>query len=237
MYNFLDKNMNFEKTPTEVQNHELYGRELRCAAEEGWAHDVEVLLRRGADVNYVRPSIPGYVTLGLNNTPLHAAAGNGQKAVVDIMIAAGIDLNRRTMLEHSGRSTEDSAPIHIASQKGYENILEALLLAGANFDFENATGDTALHVAASKGRQGVLITLLRASAQVNHESWSGQAPLHEVVVGGHEDLVKTLLVAGADSGIRNKRQETPLEAAKDFLETRGKGLTPSMTKLLEDTRC
>ena len=61
--------------------------------------------------------------------------------------------------------------------------------------------------------------------------------MHEAVVGGHEDIVKTSLVAGADLGIRNKRKETPSEAAKDFLESRGKGLTPSMIKLLEDTRC
>jgi ankyrin repeat protein len=230
-------NMENEKTPTEVHNHERYGRKLRRAAEEGRAHDVEALLRRGADVNYVKPSILGYVTLAPNDTPLHAAAENGQKAVVDIPIAAGADSNQRTVLEHSGRRTEDSAPIHVASQNGHEDILRALLLAGADVDLGNAMADTALHMAASKGRKGALDILLRADAQVNLQSRSGRTPLHEAVVGGHEDIVKTLLAAGSDPGIVNKRQETPLEAAKDFLESTGKGLILSMVELLEETPC
>jgi len=229
----VDKNMNTGKKPTEVQNHERYGRKLRRAAEEGRAHDVEALLQRGADVNYVRPSIPGYVILAPNDTPLHAAAEKGQKAVVDILIAAGADLNQRTVLEHSGRSTEDSAPIHVASKNGHENIMKALLLAGADVDLGDTTGDTALHMAASKGHKSALDILLQAGAQVNLQSCSGQTPLHEAVANGHEDIVKTLLVAGGDPGIRNKRRETPLEAAKDFLESRGKSLTQSMTGLLE----
>jgi ankyrin repeat protein len=199
----VDKNMDTGKNPTEVHNHEEYGRKLRRAAEEGRAHYVKALLRRRADVNYVRPSIPGYVILAPNDTPLHAAAENGQKAVVDILIAAGADLNRRTVLEHSGRRTEDSAPIQVASQNGHEDILEALLLAGADVDLGNAIDDTAVHMVASKGRKGALEILLRAGAQVNLQSWSGRTPLHEAVVNGHEDIVKTLLAAGADPGIVN----------------------------------
>ena len=223
--------MKTDETLAEVLE-QRYGGRLRRAALGGRVQDVEALLRRGVDVNYVRPSIPGYITLEPNDTPLHAAAGNGQKAVVDVLIAAGADLNQRTVLEHSGRSTEDSAPIHVASKNGREDILEALLLAGANVDLENATGDTALHMAASKGQDGALEILLRAGAKVNHQSLSGRTPLHEAVINDHEDIVETLLAAGGDPGIRNKRQETPLEVAKDLRGSRGEDVTARMIELL-----
>lgn len=218
-----------ETTETPTQIGERYGRKLRRAAEEGRAHDVETLIRRGADVNYVRPSIPGYVTLVPSDTPLHAAAANGQKAAVDILIAAGADLNKRTVLEHSGRSREDSAPTHVASRNGHEDILKALLLAGADVDLRDATGETALHMAASKGRKGALCILLQSGAQVNLQSWSGRTTLHEAVVSGHEDIVKMLLAADGDPGIRDKREETPLEAAKHF---RGLGIEKTTARML-----
>lgn len=208
-----------ETSETPAQVRERYGRKLRRAAE-GRARDVEAILQRGADINYVSPSISGYVILAPNDTSLHAAAENGQKAVVDILIAAGADLDRRTVLEHSGRNTEDSAPIHVASKNGHEDILEALLRAGANVDLENGIGNTALHMAAAKGRQAALDILLHADAQVNLQSLSGQTPLHEAAFSGHENIVKTLLAAGGDPGIRNKRQETPLEAAKGYWSPR-----------------
>jgi ankyrin repeat protein len=209
-----------------------YGGRLRRAALGGRVEDVEALLRRGSDVNYVRPSIPGYVILDSNDTPLHAAAKNGQKAVVDVLIAAGADVNQRTVLEHSGRTTEDSAPVHMAVKSGHEDVLEALLLAGANLDVENATGDTALHMAASKGRKGALEILLRAGAKVNAQSLSGRTPLHEAVINCHEDIVEILLAAGGDPGVRNKRQETPLEAAKDFRSSKDEDVSARMLQLL-----
>jgi ankyrin repeat protein len=201
--------MDVEKITFKLPDRERLGRKLRRGAEEGRADDVEALLRRGADIDFVRPRAPGYIALGPNDTPLHAATENDQKAIIDILIATGADLNQRTVLEHSGRSTEDSAPIHVASKNGYEEILKALLLAGANVDLGNATGDTLLHMAASKGHKGALAILLRAGAQMNAQSWSGRMLLHEDVVGSHEDIVQALLAAGADPGIRNKRQETP----------------------------
>ena len=225
--------MKADEPLAEVLEHR-YGGRLRRAALGGRVHGVEALLRRGVNVNYVRPSTPGYVTLEPNDTPLHAAARNGQKAIVDVLIAAGADLNQRTVLEHSGRSTEDSAPIHVATRNGHEDILESLLLAGAIVNLENATGDTALHMAASKGRKGALGILLRSGAKMNHQSWSDQTPLHEAVINGHEDVVEILLAAGGDPGVRNKRQETPLEAAKDFLSSRGEDVTTRMLELLEE---
>ena len=69
---------------------------------------------------------------------------------------------------------------------------------------------------------------------MNHQSWSDQTPLHEAVINGHEDVVEILLAAGGDPGVRNKRQETPLEAAKDFLSSRGEDVTTRMLELLEE---
>lgn len=223
--------MKIDETLTEVLEHR-YGGRVRRAALGGRVQDVEALLRRGVDINYVRPRICGYVTLEPNDTPLHAAADNGQKVVVDVLIAAGADMNQRTVLEHSGRSTEDSVPMHVASKNDHEDVLEALLLAGANVDTEDATGDTALHMAASKGCKGALEVLLRAGAKVNLQSWSGRTPLHEAAINGHDDIVETLLAAGGDPDIRNKRQGTPLEAAKDFRSSRGEHVTARMIELL-----
>lgn len=153
---------------------------------------------------------------------------------MDVLIAAGADVNQRTVLEHSGRTTEDSAPVHRAVKSGHEDVLEALLLAGANVDLENATGDTALHMAASKGRKGALEILLRAGAKVSAQSLSGRTPLHEAVINCHEDIVEILLAAGGDPGVRNKRQETPLEAAKDFRSSKDEDVSARTLQLLGD---
>lgn len=209
-----------------------YGHKLRRAAEEGHVRHVQVLLRKGADVNYVIPITPGYTIMSANDTPLHTAAEQGHMAVVEILIAAGANLNQRTVNSHS-RRVEFSAPIHVASGNGYEDILKALLLAGADVDIEHGISrDTALQIAAGKGQKGVLDVLLEAGAQVNHQSGSGTTALHDAVRAGHEDTVKALMTAGGDPSIRNKRQETAFEAAKDFLKCRGRILTPSMMELL-----
>lgn len=223
--------MDIAQRAAEVRHERRSGR-LRRAAIGGRVHDVETLLQRGADVNYVRQITPGYTMLDPNNTPLHAAAAHGQKAVVDVLIAAGADLDRRTVLEHSGRRIEDSGPIHVASENDHQDILEVLLLTGAEVDLENATGDTALHIAASKGLHNILDRLLHAGAQVNYQNQSGCTVLHEAAAAGHEHVAKSLIEAGGDPGIRNKRQETPLESARRLSSAKDRSVTTSMAELL-----
>ena len=90
----------------------------------------------------------------------------------------------------------------------------------------------ALHTAGSKGCKGALDIILHAGAKVNHRSWSCQTPLDKAVVNGHEEIVETLLAAGGELGIRNKRQETPFEAAKDLRNSRDEDVTVRMLELL-----
>ena len=60
----------------------------------------------------------------LQNTPLLWAAYNGQLAIVEYLIEAGANVNAANA---SGKTA-----LHIAVERGFTNVKNALLAAGAN---------------------------------------------------------------------------------------------------------
>ena len=85
--------------------------------------------------------------------PLHYAAENGQKDMVQRLIANEYDVNTR--------DKDGLTPLHEAAKKGDKEIAELLLMKGADVNAKNKNGSTPLYWAVTFGKNADLIELLR----------------------------------------------------------------------------
>jgi uncharacterized protein len=64
-------------------------------------------------------------------------------------------------VDDSGRTA-----LHLACEKGQEQIVRLLLQKGAQLDLKDDSGMTALHLAATSGSEGTILALLEQSADI-----------------------------------------------------------------------
>jgi ankyrin repeat protein len=179
---------------------------------------IDLLVRAGADVK-------GANEFGA--TPLYAAAGNQDPAIVKKLLAAGADPNAALL---SGET-----PLIEAAGRGNLETVRALLAAKADPNGKDGKGgQTALMWAVQQGQVPVVEELLRAGADVNIASKSGFTPLMfaaqrgEVGAEGDVATARILLRAGAKvNEVQPKFGVTPLIVASAMVH-------PKMVELLLD---
>jgi len=180
--------------------------DLWKAAQHGNVGQVNELLSKGADVNFI---FNKYAM-----TPLYAAASSGHKEIVEILLAAGANVN---VVNKSGES-----PLHKAVEGGkIENkeLLKILLAAGANVNAPDKKGKTPLYrtVESWDANKELLKILLAAGANVNAPDLSGATPLHIAVRNKRAsiqdilEIVRILLAAGANPWIKDAGGRMPSE--------------------------
>ena len=192
-----------------------------------WIGDEEcamLLVRNGAEPDIFHGcglAIPGSVSFFLNDnpaavssvdsrnrrrTPLHYAVKANSPEVIEILLAAGADIN--------ARADSWMTPLHLASQLGKRAAARVLVAHRADPDAKSHTARTPLHLAAEAGQSEVIAMLLDAGADVNAVGdGSCGTPLHEAIRGKHANAAKTLIAAGADLGFSNPKVEPPLVVA------------------------
>lgn len=141
-------------------------------------------------------------------SPLIRAAEMGHLAVVDILLAAGADVEARSeMLYYTA--------LEAVAQHGHTRVVKAILGHGADV---NAMGEllrlTALYRAAVRDQTGAIDVLIEAGAGIEAKSLAeGFTPLcfaaHHLWCGG----IRALLRHGANADIRDNRGKTLLHLA------------------------
>lgn len=138
-------------------------------------------------------------------TPLHVAAREGQQAVVDALVQAGIDINVK--------NKHGETPLHVAAEHGKENVVEGLLASKAKVDARDINGHTPFHHAASSGQKRISDALIAAGADINARDKQGRTMLHNSVAEDNPELIKDLLEQGANVHIIDHNNMTPEQLA------------------------
>lgn len=180
---------------------------LYQAVAQNRAPVVASLLKAGADPNLEvdnsadkeRPD---------DSTAVAAAASHANPEILDMLLAAGGDPNRR------GRAI--ASPLSMAAKrKEAEKMVGSLLKAGAKVVTEGET-TTPFHAAlAHEGDAAarLMALLLGAGGPVDAKDAKGRTPLHEAADLRRVAAMKVLLAGGANVHATDKCGETPLWTA------------------------
>ncbi len=124
---------------------------------------------------------------------------------VTVFISQGADL--------LATGPQNATPLHWACVGGVTEIVEALLVAGANPDIQDALMWTPLTLATDSGMVEVAGVLLKHGADANLPRDAGVRALHLAVVRRSPRLVKVLLAHGAERAVMDDSGKTPLDYA------------------------
>ena len=90
------------------------------------------------------------------------------------------------------------------------NLVSDLILLGANLDWQNNDGWTALNWCAIINRPKILRMLIDAGADVNIQGNDGSTALHWCAINNRPKIVRMLLDYGADVNIQHNNGSTAL---------------------------
>ena len=174
---------------------------LLQASHLGFRDIAALLLKKGADVN-----AQGSQGFG----PLLVAVGNRHAATARLLLdqdGVRVDLN----------NTGGWTSLMKACKTGQLELARLLLGKGANVNARNGKGFGSLFVAVEKNRSDVVRLLLEQDGiEVDARQEShGYTPLHKAAEDGNVVLIKLLVEKGrANTGLKNKKGETPLQVAE-----------------------
>ena len=141
--------------------------------------------------------------------------GSTQKVIDAINI--GIDVNVK--------DTGGDTALMRAARYGYTAIVNALLNAGADVNFESSRG-SALMFAAEYGHIEIVNALLKVGAEVNAKDYYGETALMKAALHGHTEVADSLIKAGAkvkswskgDTALREAAEKGHTEIVKALLK-------------------
>ena len=173
-------------------------------------HVAKLLIAGGADVNQRGA--------GGKTAIFHAAlAGSGYTDCVEVLIAAGANLNLQddrghtvlssvaaaenypmfNLLMQAGASTAGLESIQLiqAATAGNVDRVQSLLVTNINLDLDRGA---AIGNAAAAGHTKIVELLIRAGANVNLRDKLGFTPIASAAYAGYGEIVRLLIDAGAD---------------------------------------
>ncbi|XP_077988319.1 tyrosine-protein kinase HTK16-like [Glandiceps talaboti] len=144
-------------------------------------------------------------------TPLHRAVLEG-----DLCYAKEI-LNDPLCVDVNARNSSGRTALHDAAYNGLDDIVNALLDAGANVNCKSSSFITPLHFACAGNRPSTCKLLLgKGSDPTARHPTTGWVPLHEAAQRGHVDCVRILLSFNVPCHPRSCDGDTPLDLAERY---------------------
>ncbi|XP_033097907.1 E3 ubiquitin-protein ligase MIB2-like [Anneissia japonica] len=184
-------------------------------------------------------SNPSSVDIMVQNvTAIMAACAKGHKAVVERLLQAGSDMEKRDKdgwtavffavygnssavvelllskrCNVNARSNNGNTCLHIASRRGYERCVAVLLSTRYNCDpnIKDNDGDTALHEATSN-KHGSVTTLLVQHPNINLLLNNGKGMNAFHLAAAHDDVVSLQKMVQKNSNVMNSRKSDGLTA-------------------------
>ncbi|RYO95296.1 hypothetical protein DL766_002282 [Monosporascus sp. MC13-8B] len=96
-------------------------------------------------------------------------------------------------------------PLTSSAQYAHGEVVESLLLNGANIESEDDSfGWTPLFCAAEEGKEAVIGLLIEKGADPNSKDMSGETPLTWAAKQGNEAVIQCLLEKGVDLEAKEK---------------------------------
>lgn len=160
---------------------------------------VDLLIKAGADVNYVTTQ---------SKSVLHLAATHGDAAIVKSLLSAG------AKPLHPGNN--GATPLHDAIWSRNSAAVEALIPAYAeeNFNPDGKRNGYPIEMAIAGGRADYVQMFLNAGMKVNDARFAKRPLLHFAAMQDRAFVVKMLLEAGADKNARDEHGKRAVEYAK-----------------------
>ena len=137
-------------------------------------------------------------------SPLHLSVTGGHPITTQTLLEAedwrGSSERKSAICKHRSKSGEVLA---LATKANFIIIVQLLVEAGVDLDYQDAQGETALHLAARFGLFGCAKALLKGSnsqkAKTDIAEYSfGWTPLFVACVDGHLDIAELLIDSGCD---------------------------------------
>lgn len=170
---------------------------LEVAAHVGSVAAVAQFIQAGVDLNIGKP--------------LYYAVVNGHEHVVRLLLDRGANANLIAAKLYS--DLDYPLLFHACSAKRTvvsDSIAYTLLDHGADYNYVDHWGNTALHLAAGTGRVGVVERLLNLGSGVCKMDKEDRTPLQ---VASNTDTIRVLLLAGSNANARADTGWTPLHNA------------------------
>lgn len=187
---------------------------LMIAASRGYGSEVERLILKGADVN---------AETNEGATPLILAISNFKLTAAKTLLKYNADPDKITqdrlsplLVAVRAQQTELAREFkRVGSEMSfpYLDIIEILIRYGADINFQDSYGATALNIAAIYGDFSVVDLLLYYRADIDLKSHDGTTPLMAAIWSGYADIADLLIQNGANLESRDNEGFTPFLVA------------------------